>query len=170
MPINPASIRFPNVHKVFATIKGTVHFTPKLYIVDLLYVQEFYLNLISIARLIIDLHVSVLFDIPKWIIPDIKTNEMIGSGIIFEGLVYLEILKGNDDAVVNTIERGSQTLPKTVLWHFTLGHHSNQWMKMSHSDFPSILVDEGSMCNICHYAKQKKLSYSLGTSRASKLS
>lgn len=51
---------------------------------------------------------------------------------------------------------------------FRLGHLSNQRMKMMHSDFPSILFDEGSVCDICHYARQKKLFYNLSTNRASK--
>lgn len=86
VPIKPINIKLPNGHTTFATIKGTIQFSPKLYLIDVLYVPDFFLNLIYVPRLMIDLQASVLFDILKSLIQDMKTKEVIGSGMIFEGL------------------------------------------------------------------------------------
>lgn len=85
--IKHVSIRLPNGHKAYAKTKGTIQFSPKLCIIDALYVPEFSLNLIFVPKLMVDLNVSVLFDVLKCEIQDVRTKELIGSGMMFEGLV-----------------------------------------------------------------------------------
>lgn len=168
VPIKSVSIRLPNGHKSYDRFKGTIQFSAKLYIIDILYVPEFTLNMISVPKLMIDLKVGVLFDIPKCEIQDVRTKEVIGSGMTLEGLVYLEIPKESENVDVSAAVAETKTLPNTALWHFILGHLSIQRMELMHNDFPSIHVDEGSVCDICHYARQRKLSYNLSLSRATK--
>lgn len=130
VPLKPVSIRLRNGHKVYAKIKGIVHFSSKLYITDVLYVPEFNLNLISVPKLMVDLNVKVIFDVPKCQIQDVRTKEMIGSDMMFEGLVYLEIPR-EDVHTASTIETQTEALPEKALWHFRLGNLSNIRMKLS---------------------------------------
>jgi hypothetical protein len=58
-------------------------------------------------------------------------------------------------------------IPSNALWHFRLGHLSNQRLSQMHHLYPDIHVDNKSICDICHFAKQSKLPYYLSTSIAS---
>lgn len=92
---------------------------------------------------------------------------MIGLGVMFERLTYLEIETKKVNATVN--EEGSvERLPKSALWHFRLGHLSTSRMKLMNVDSPFVKLDEGSICEIYHYGRHKKLPYCLTPSKASK--
>jgi len=58
-------------------------------------------------------------------------------------------------------------IPSNALWHFRLGHLSNQRLSQLHQLYPTIHVDNKSTCDICHFAKHKKLPYTLSTSTTS---
>jgi len=58
-------------------------------------------------------------------------------------------------------------IPSNAIWHFRLGHLSNQRLSMMHNLYSSISVDNKAVCDICHFAKQRKLPYNLSTSVAS---
>jgi len=55
-------------------------------------------------------------------------------------------------------------IPSNVIWHFRLEHFSNQRLSQMHHLYHNIHVDNKSICDICHFPKQKKLPYSLSTS------
>lgn len=61
--------------------------------------------------------------------------------------------------VAGTIDRQRETLPKKALWNFRLGHRSSVRVKPMHNYFPSIVIDEGSVCDIFQYARKNKLPY-----------
>lgn len=48
-------------------------------------------------------------------------------------------------------------LPDSALWHFRLGHLSDNRIKKTHTEFSFVNVDEESICDICHYVRHKKL-------------
>lgn len=70
----------------------------------------------------------------------------------------------------NKIMRSSSinhvTLPDNVIWHFRLGHIFVYRMNTLHIQFPFINVDQKSVCDVCHFEKQRKLSFSNSSSRA----
>lgn len=103
----------------------------------------------------------------KCVIQDLKTHEMIGSGVMHEGLVYLIIEECRADSI-NAEDGGTETLPNCAILHFRLGHLSSNIMKLMHNDFPFVNADEGSICDICHFSRHKRLTYVLSSSRDAK--
>jgi len=59
------------------------------------------------------------------------------------------------------------SIPSNAIWHFRLGHLSNQRLSMMHSLSSSITIYNKAICDIFHFAKQRKLPYNLSTSIAS---
>ncbi|XP_058746950.1 uncharacterized protein LOC131619928 [Vicia villosa] len=53
-----------------------------------------------------------------------------------------------------------------ALWNFGLGHLSQNRLSASHSLYPCIVLNNKDVCDICHYARQRKLPYNDSTSRA----
>lgn len=104
---------------------------------------------------------------------------MIGLGDLCDGLHRLRIstpssssqcLVSNDIFPCNKIQSQSCNLvhiPSHALWHFRLGHLSNQRLSQMHQLYPDITVDNKSICDICHFAKHGKLAYSSSTSFSS---
>nr|KYP62840.1 Retrovirus-related Pol polyprotein from transposon TNT 1-94 [Cajanus cajan] len=45
------------------------------------------------------------------------------------------------------------------LWHYRLGHPSVDRLHMLKQSYPSITVDKQFVCETCHLAKQKKISF-----------
>jgi len=61
----------------------------------------------------------------------------------------------------------SSSIPLSPLWHFKLGHLSRQRLHNMHKLYPDITIDNKAVCDICHFAKHKKLSFSNSSSYAS---
>ena len=59
----------------------------------------------------------------------------------------------------------STIIPNKAFWHFRLGHLSHQRLNMMASLYSNIVSDnKNSVCDICHFAKQKHLPFSISTS------
>lgn len=91
---------------------------------------------------------------------------MIGLASQYEGLYYLEV-DTKKVHVSNIWNEGSETIPEEALWHFRLGHLSNSPLSLMNSQFPFVRVDRNSVCDVCHYARHKKLPYSLSLNKVS---
>ena len=62
----------------------------------------------------------------------------------------------------------STVIPNKAIWHFRLWHLSHQRLNMMSSLYSNIVSDNKNyVCDICHFAKQKHLSFSISTSHAS---
>jgi len=68
---------------------------------------------------------------------------------------------------INKISVSSSSIPLSALWHFKLGHLSHQRLYHMHKLYPDIIVDNKAVCDICHFAKHKKLPISNSSSHAS---
>jgi hypothetical protein len=89
---------------------------------------------------------------------------MIGSAEQVEDLYYLNHSHKN----VHVSSLSITTLPDSALWHFRLGHLSTSRMAYMHLEFPFIDVDNKATCDVCHYAKQRKLPFQSSFNKASK--
>lgn len=84
--------------------------------------------------------------------------KMIGLAKKFEGLYHLIPKDKHEDA--HAIKNSSVcTLPKSALFHFILVHISFTRVWYLPITFPFIVVSQKEACDICHYAKHKKLPY-----------
>nr|KYP76196.1 Retrovirus-related Pol polyprotein from transposon TNT 1-94 [Cajanus cajan] len=123
--IKPIHVNLPNGNSVLASISGTIHFSPFLYLTDVLYLPNFQYNLISVSKLTSVLNCTLTFSDNSCWIQNLNTSKMIGTAEAKDGL-YL--LKGPDKI------QSSISMYKSVnshcnssfvdknLWHFRLGH------------------------------------------------
>lgn len=139
---------------------------------DVLYLPEFNFNLLSISKVVRTNHCNVIFSNGDCVIQDLSLKRT-GSGKLKQGLYHLEYGGGNIVPVVGNISVNNDLLnsdvfsiPKKAIWHFRFGHASHAKLEMLCKDFPSIHVNKDLVCDVCHYARQKRLPFSLSSSRA----
>jgi hypothetical protein len=88
---------------------------------------------------------------------------MIGSGELIEGLYYLTTkaklspTNNHTTSACNTTHSSNIHIPSLALWHFRLGHLSNNRLLSMKHEFPFVTIDNHSICDICHLAKHRKL-------------
>jgi hypothetical protein len=58
-----------------------------------------------------------------------------------------------------SISANNVYLSENALWHFRLGHLSNSRLALLKSTFPSITFDSNTICDICHFAKHRKIPF-----------
>jgi len=102
---------------------------------------------------------------------------MIGLGELVNGIYKLKV-QAPASSVINSISsmnNNSKSCNNVVsytyisfsaLWHFRLGHFSNKRLSNMTSVYPSISCDSKSVCDICHFVKQRKLPFDLSLSHA----
>ena len=149
--------------------------SPHFHITNVLYSPHFKVNLILVSKLnILSCHVDFLPDM--CLIQDLKSQKMIGLGSVCDGLYRLdtsschkELSISSSTSLCANVSLNScnsvcshvaiSCIPSNAIWHFRLGHLSNQRLSKMHHLYPSISVDNKATCDICHFAKQRKLPY-----------
>jgi hypothetical protein len=140
-----------------------------------LYSPDFKLNLLSVAKLCNSLSCTVRFTPSNCLIQDLISKRTIGLGDQVDHLYHLQIdpaffaSQVKLPSVVNSVSScslHSQTIPNNALWHFRLGHVSHSRMSYMTQLYPSVSFDNKAVCDVCHFAKQKRLPFTLSTSIA----
>ena len=62
---------------------------------------------------------------------------------------------------INIVNVGASDLE--TLWHFRLGHISNKCIDVIKNKFPFVKYNKSFVCDVCHFAKQKRLSFPIST-------
>ena len=57
------------------------------------------------------------------------------------------------------------TFLRTLIWHYRLGHLSDERLRVLRTQYPFISSEKIHLCDICNSAKQKKLPFTLSTSK-----
>jgi hypothetical protein len=57
-------------------------------------------------------------------------------------------------------------IPASAIWHFRLGHLSHQRLVSMQTLYPSISYDNKAICDVCHFAKHKRLPFISSSSHA----
>ncbi|CAJ2647171.1 unnamed protein product [Trifolium pratense] len=161
--INPISIRLPTGHISIARFSGTIKFSNHLVLHNVLFVPNFTLNLISVSKMCKALGCTISFNGSLCLIQEKESLKTIGSAKQVEDLYYLHL--ANESVQASSFSATS--LPSSALWHFRLGHLSSSSLSSMHLDFPFIDVDNKATCDVCHLAKQKKLSFPSSFNKAS---
>jgi len=78
----------------------------------------------------------------------------------------LQIKPIKSSHITNTINFTASDLE--TLWHFRLGHVSNKSIDVIKNKFPFVKYNKSFICDICHFAKQKRLPFSLSVSKSKK--
>lgn len=123
-----------------------------------LYIPEFSFNLISISSLTRALKCSFVFTNGACCIQD-ASKRMIGLGRLVDRLYYLDLqlVQVSVSNIVSNKVCSSVTIPDYALWHFRLGHISNSVLEGMCSQFPCLHVNKRGICDVCLFAKQKRL-------------
>jgi len=167
--IKPVQIKLPNGNFVFSHFSGSVQLSPEFVLHDVLYVSDFTFNLLSFSKLISYLNYFLTFSGVNCYIQEIESLKMIGLGKLKQGLYHLDIIKSQTSPKVSSIN--NFTIPpitNTNLWHYRLGYLSENRLNILHMNFPFISKHVDDNCDICHLAKQKRLSYSPSFNRSCK--
>jgi len=160
-------ISLPNGHRFYTSCFGTVVFSNKLYLTDVLYVPEFTFNLVSASKLALNLNCHLIFSSKDCEIQENLTKEKIGIVQAKNGLYifHSSIFQRN---VTNTYIPSIHCVSKDVnVWHNRLGHLSNERLHVLRSIYPYISVQKPYLCDTCHRAKQRKLFFPLSHSNTS---
>lgn len=165
-------VRLPNNQHVFATDIGTVNIQSGLVLIDVLYIPQFSVNLISASKLTSAISCCLSFLNDHCYIQDLLQWRMIEVAKIFEGLYHL---LQTTDALLDSsptaffVSCNQSSYKPSFLWHCQLGHLSDfrlQLIKhvlLSHS---SHILQTPSHCSIGHLSKHKKLPFQDSTSQS----
>lgn len=180
--IKPVLIKLPNNASVTAEFSGTVKLS-NLTLLDVLYVPNFSVSLISISKLTSSLDCLLLFHNSFCMIVQKSHWRMIGTARKSHGLYYLDFTKDltlplafnkATSANSNKVPLGQISFSHNVNtnvaldWHYKLGHVSNKVLKQICSQYSDIPYQEINACDTCHFSKQKKLPYSFSFSRTTR--
>jgi hypothetical protein len=171
--IPPAHVTLPNGSVVTVTHSGNIQFSPQFYLNNVLYSSSFKLNLMSVAKVCESLSCFFKFSPDQCIIQDSKSLKMIGLASQQDGLYKFHASSVSANKVQASLALSVSCTPSTIIpnkaiWHFRLGHLSHQRLNMMSSLYSDIVSDnKNSVCDICQFAKQKHLPFSLSTSNAS---
>jgi len=147
-------------------LKDTIIFSTTLILHNILYIPGFNFNLISVSQLAIKSDCSIRFTDQICEIQDNHTMRMIGFAKMHHRLYVLENPKGPGKQFTPTsISINSVFVNKVDDCHFRLGHLSKDKLSILPTKFDYISSKTlNDFCQICPFAKQKRLSFPVSTS------
>ena len=134
----------------------------------MLYISSFAFNLISISKLVSTTPYQITFTDNVCFIHDARTKMKIGSVDVRGGLYQLIPHHFKSHFIYSTIIHPKCDVIPIDLWHFHLGHLSNTRLHTMQQLYPCLTINKDFTCTTCHYAKQRKLSFSSSHSTASR--
>jgi hypothetical protein len=156
-------IKLPNGNHVTIKFAGTIIFPPLFRLTGVLFVPNFNINLIFVSLLCHNALCSVHFTDTTCLIQEQKSLKMIGLAEKKDGLYHLvqtnKAASSSPSFTSHSISANHVHLPDNALWHFRLGHLSNSRLASLQSKFPFVLLDSAAVCDVCHYAKHRKLPF-----------
>ena len=173
--ITPITIHLPNHHIVQAHFSGTILFAFDFYLSNIYFYHNFrvisFLYLISLNNYLVNLR----FFPNKCVIQDLISLKMIGVADVVNGLYTMTWSNCFHNQSTNTFAHLfssatsclcniSKHFPISNLWHFGLGHPSiDKLHVLKKFDNTITSPDTDLSCDVCHFAKMKKLSFSPST-------
>jgi len=106
--------------------KGSIPVIASMSLSSVLYVRNLENNLLSIARITIDLNCRRIFYSHYCCFLDLVTGKMIGSGSLKDGLYFLDLRVKQPGWLKHAyhIARSRDSMAIIWLWHCRLGHPS----------------------------------------------
>jgi len=172
--INPIFVKLPNGNQVIANYSGSVFINQDRVLDNVLYIPNFTFNLLSVAKLINNLSCVIIFYSNGCHIKDKNSLQVIGSTDMQDRFYILRVpsyqnlqIKTVKSPHITNIVNFTASDVET-LWHFQLGHVSNKSLDIIKNKFPFVKYNKSFICDICHFAKQKRLSFPLSASKSKK--
>ncbi|KAG7546410.1 Integrase catalytic core [Arabidopsis suecica] len=150
-----SAVVLPNAKHTIATKEGTLILGANMKLTHVLFVPDLSCTLISVARLLRELHCFAMFTDKVCVIQDRISKTVIGIGEERNGVYHLQ---GTVQASANAVKRKSDK----ALWHMRLGHPSSKVLSsvlLNLDDFDSCTSDLKTICDVCVRAKQTRSSF-----------
>lgn len=180
--IKSTNVNLPNGSSVIVNYAGNIFFSPSVYLTNVLYSPTFKLNLISVSKLCDSISCFLNFSSDSCTIQDLNTRRRIGLGEKTNGLyklvvnAYASSHPSPHNKISSTLcsisctsvsnNKTFNVIPSSAIWHFRLGLLFNQRLSQMHNLYPYITCDNKATCEICHFAKHKKLYFTTSVSHA----
>ncbi|CAL1397253.1 unnamed protein product [Linum trigynum] len=158
-PINAVYITFPTGKQVQSTHVGTVHYIAGLILEEVLFVPQFIFNLVSVSKLTKNKPLCLTFFSDVCLIQDMQLRKMTGSAKLFHGLYLID--NPPIDSQPNHIT--TATTQSFDLWHYRLGHVFHSKVPILQQLCTSIETYRSLPCDVCHFAKQKRLPFPISS-------
>jgi len=170
--INHISVK---LNQFIANYSGSVFMNQDHVLDNVLYIPNFTFNVLSVAKLVDNLSCVIMFYSNGYHIKDKNSLKVIGSAEMQDRLYILKVPSYQNlqikpvksphiTNIVNFIASDLETI-----WHFRLGHVSNKSIDVIKNKFSFIKYNKSFICDICHFAKQKRLSFPLSASKSKKM-
>jgi hypothetical protein len=153
-------VRLPNGKYASVTHIGTVKISENLILTDVFCVPSFSFNLISASKLIKVMHCCLIFLAGFCFIQHLSSWRTIGMGREQGGLFFL-MHNMQSSASFSNKDAQAFSVVSDSLWHFRLGHLSDDRLKLL---FPDCTLVSNKCCSICPLAKQHRLPFHVSTS------
>ena len=161
--ISQCSVGLPNGAHAIATKAGRVLLTDGLILEHVLFVPQLHYNLISVSQLIDDSKCLLQFTDSLCAIQDLRSGSLIGAGERKDGLYYFRRVPTVCAVTVPEIS-------DFELWHRRLGHPSDRVVKLVPAISSSTSRKKlNKACEVCPQAKQKRDSFPVSDSKASRI-
>ena len=156
---------------------GSVYLGPKLILRNVLYIPAFKHNLLSVARIIQQNKLKVMFSDEKCVFQDPSSDEVVGTGRRNGGVYQLELSEGsckrNESKKIrsfnecNNVALNKRQTQNILLFHQRLGHTSLSKMKhISHCGCNGL---NELFCDTCCLAKHHRLPFPVSKSIAASI-
>jgi Integrase core domain/GAG-pre-integrase domain len=122
---------------------------------NVLYLLNFSANLLFVGKITKELNCNVIFSPSSVIFQDIVTGKTIGEGNLERGLYIIKDQNYAFTSFKNSLNN---------LWHWRMGHPSDRVL----NKIIALSNLNSSYCEICNFAKQTKLPFSLSNNRSDK--
>ncbi|XP_068504325.1 uncharacterized protein [Phaseolus vulgaris] len=128
-------------------------------------VKEFAFNLVFVQKLVKNHNCKLTITSEFCQIQNVDSLKMIGCARLNRRLYLIDTPK--HEVTVNTareLKDPSKDATKNI-WHLRLGHPSNKILQHMSNIFPYISFYDNKLCDVCHYAKQHKHSFTHNNTR-----
>jgi hypothetical protein len=168
-------VKLPNGQFVEVTHIGTVKISESFILTNVLCVPSFSFNLISVSKLLCNVHCCIIFLSGHCFIQNLLTWKTIGLGREKSGLFHLLLPESrrHSSAVKTSIPIRANVSALSPfknsvsdIWHFRLGHISNSRIKLLHDSIPAISCNPFTICTVCPLAKQRRLVFPVSSSNS----
>ena len=161
--ISQCLVGLPNGAHAIATKAGRVLLTDGLILEHVLFVPQLHCNLISVSQLIDDSKCLLQFTDSLCAIQDLRSGSLIGAGERKDGLYYFRRIPTVCAVTVPEIS-------DFELWHHRLGHPSDRVVKLVPAiSYSTSRKKLNKACEVCPQAKQKRDSFPVSDSKASRI-
>ncbi|XP_071721719.1 uncharacterized protein [Rutidosis leptorrhynchoides] len=172
-PTRNHHIQLPNKHVISVTHIRTVELSNTITLLNVLYAPEFTFNLVFANKLTVNSNFVLMVYSSKYLMHDLTSMKMIGTAEQRHGLYYMNLANNfvqprnfcvQKQSSVNVVH---DNVKETFdVWHFRLGHPSNVKLNSFKNLNQSINFKKDHICDVCHFAKQKRLNFPVSNSVA----